>query len=257
MTVKELYEAVLTEVKKEQAPHLQLYEFNHYVNEAASEFIDDVYIAFEANQKSLDYLKAIKRTLNIPNDGTGIPDPVDNTLNIVLQPGEYPDSDKFDLPRNYRHLTNLVLVYRVTDEILQTCYEIDDIFQYGAKRLDSDRYAAIIADPWQRPKFYNPYYSILDQECYVFSGIHQGLEIESVRMDYLKTPKRINITLQQAFQDTVDTTEELEFDDIASRKILDKTVMKILERNSDPRTSSHAQINQLQPQADVVQNVRQ
>jgi len=255
MTTKELYEGVLTEVAKEQSPHIQLYEFNHYANEAVSDFVDDIYIAFEASQKSLDYLKAIKRTINITT--AGVPDPENATLTIQLNPGDYPDSNRFDLPSNYRHLTNLIVNYNVSQPIFNTCYEVGDRFQYGSKRLDSDRYSSIIADPWNRPRYFRIYHSILDQECYVFSGVHPGLDIESVQMDYLKTPKRINITLQQAFQDTIDNSEVLEFDDIASRKILDKIVQKILERNQDPRTSSHSQINQLQPPADVIQNVRQ
>lgn len=256
MTTKELYEGVLTEVRKEQAPHIQLKEFNHYANEAASEFVDDIYIAFETNQKSLDYLKAIKRTINITT--AGVADPVDGNLTIALNPGDYPDSLRFDLPTNYRHLTNLVVNYLVEEPIFDTCYEVDDRFQYGSKKLDSDTYASIIADPWNRPRYFRVYHSILDQECYVFSGVHEGLVVESVQMDYLKTPERINITLQQAFQDTVDTSAELEFDDISARKILDKIVQKILERNMDPRTQSHTQINTSpQPQPDVMQNVRQ
>lgn len=256
MTTKELYEGVLTEVRKEQAPHIHLREFNHYANEAASEFVDDIYIAFETNQKSLDYLKAIKSTISV--NEAGVADPADPGLTITLNPGDYPDSLRFDLPSNYRHLTSLVVNYLVEEPIFDLCYEVDDRFQYGSKKLDSDTYSSIIADPFNRPRYDRVYYSILDKECYVFSGVHNGLAVESVRMDYLKTPQRINITLQQAFQDTVDTSDELEFDDISARKILDKIVQKILERNMDPRTQSHSQINQSpQPQPDVMTNMRQ
>lgn len=256
MTVKELFEGVLTEVRKEQVPHIQLYEFNHYANEAASDFVDDVFMAFETNQKSLDMLKAIKKTIVI-NTG-GVADPVDPAITLTLElAGDFPDSHKFTLPSNYRHLTGLIVNYNVVAPVKVNCYLPGDKISMGSRRLDSERRPMIVQDPFQRPRFFRPYHAIIDDECIVSTGVHPGMDITSVVLDYIKTPNLIAITQDQAFSDTTDTSDTIEFDDIAARRIMDKIVTKILERNQDPRTGGHAQINQPQLMTDVATNLRQ
>jgi hypothetical protein len=245
MTVKDLFEGALIEVRKEGAPDFHLREFNYYANESASEVIDDLYIAFETGQKVLDYLKGIKKTQRY--DATNIAE---------VTPGEYPSSLRFALPSDYRHLTNLVVTYKTDAKIYDDCYEIGDLITYGSKRLDSDTYAAIISNPYTRPRYFQPYHMIMSDQCFLLTGDHSNLSIVGISMDYLKVPKRIVITYQQAYQDTVDNSDELEFDDITSRKILDRLILKIMERYGNPRTRTHLEIQQIQPMADVLQQNR-
>lgn len=241
MTEKQLYEGALIEVNKEGAPSFHLREFNYYANEAASEVIDDLYIAFETGQKVLDYLKGIKRTFEVPE--------------ADLNPGIYDDSEVFTLPSDYRHLTNLIVKYEVDQPIYDTCYQVGDIFSYGSQRLDSDTYASIISDPFARPKYHKPKHIIVDNRLYILTGAHAGLNVTKVVMDYLKTPKVINLTYQQAFQDTIDNSAQMEFDEITNRKILDKLVLKLLEKFRDQRAGSQPQVNQIQQMPDIMPNV--
>jgi hypothetical protein len=235
-TLKELYEGALIEVDKVGAPSFHLREFNYYVNEAMSEVIDDLYIAFETNQKVLDYLKSGKKTEEIS----------------AFTPGVYPDSLVFALPDDYRHLTNLIIYYRVDKPIFDDCYETDDIITYGSARISSDTYASIISDPFQRPRFKRPYHIITDSRCFILTGSHPSLEVEKVTLDYLKEPERLVLTQQQAFQDTQDTSQLLEFDKITNRKVLDKLVMKLLEKFQSPRLNTQPVIQQIAPQIDAM-----
>jgi hypothetical protein len=261
MTVKEIYEGVLIEVRKENFPHIHLRDFNHYLNDSVSEIIDDIYIAFEKNQKSLDYLKAIKRSIVVNNTiGTGLtatPDP-NGVDTITIADGSYQGSVKFILPSDYRHLTNLIVKYKVNSLIPDDCYEVGNRFQMGSKRLDDDTFASIVADPFQRPRYFEPKHAILGSECFVLTGQTNGrlstapLQIESILLSYLKTPQRYALTLSQANQDISDTSQKMEFDDITNRLVLDRIIQKLLERNMDQRTQSFTQINQPQTRQDVL-----
>ena len=268
MTVKQLYEGVLIEVRKENFPHLHLRSFNHYLNEAVSEIIDDVYLAFEKTQKSLDYLKAIKRTLVINNsavDGLeNTPDPASTEdtqlpeLNITTGVGTFDNTVKFKLPSDYRHITNLIVKYKVNSKINDDCYEAGNEFQYGSKKVDDDTFASIIADPFQRPRYFGAKHAIINDEVFVFTGQKNilmnsvPLQLKTVTFSYLKIPKRYILTLSQAESDIVDASDDMEFDDITNRLILDRLILKILERNMDQRSASNNQISKIQTRQDVL-----
>jgi len=123
-TLKELYEAVLLEVRKEGVPSFHLREFNHYVNNAINQVVDDALVAFETTQRSLDYLKRLKRVYKATmSDFTA---------------GFYPESISFALPNDYKQLTNLIITYKVNSTFFDDCYNTGDLIRYGSKRLDSD-----------------------------------------------------------------------------------------------------------------------
>lgn len=257
MTVRDIYEGVLIEVRKENFPHIQLRDFNHYLNEAVSEIIDDVYIAFEMNQKSLDYLKAIKKTIKIDTTEKTIPDCEDG-IQLVSGEGLYKGSVKFCLPCDYRHLTGVVVKYDIVGSIPDDCYENGDIIEHGSKRIDDDTFASIVNDPFQRPRYFEPKHAIIGNELFVSVGqqlpltTSLGTKVNSVLFSYLKTPKRYTLTYNQSFQDSVDTSQKLEFDEITNKLILDRVTQKVLERNMDQRTQSHTQINKIQTRQDVL-----
>lgn len=235
-TLKDIYEAALIEIAKEGAPVFHLREFNHYVREAVNEVVDDLLMAFETGQKVLDYLKGIKRTVNI------------NTFN----PGAYLNSVSFDLPADYRHLTGLIVNYNVTSTIYDDCYEVGSVINKGSKRLDSDTYVSIINDPYQKDRYDRPYHITIGNRIELLTGVHPGITTSSVTLDYIKVPERLTLTQDQAFNETTDTSQVLEFDEITNRKILDKTTLKLLEKFGDPRIQSNPVIQQVNPPADVM-----
>ena len=63
-----------------------------------------------------------------------------------------------------------------------------------------------------------------------------------VYIDYIRKPKQINLTWDD-IQNTIDTTEELEFPDYVCYEIINEIVKLILENSSDPRLSTNYAMN--------------
>lgn len=242
MTLKELFEHVLIDVKKEQSPHLHLREFNFILNETISEFVDDVWFAFETNQKTTDYLKPLKRFKEYTHP------------NIYL--GIFKDSNKVDLPEDYRHISAVKVGYEVVSQISDACYSVGTVFEYPCKKTTADQLAMIEPDPFQRPKYHNPYFSILGDELFLHTGKHVGIDIKYVFIEYIKQPEILTLTYQQAFQDTIDTSQVLEFTREGAYKIKDKLVVKMLEKDGSPRLKSYYETNLVQPPQDTLTNIR-
>lgn len=62
------------------------------------------------------------------------------------------------LPDDYLHILNCVVEY----EVLRTykCYNKNDLWSTGAKRLTADMFSQIINNYYMRPSYKNPYYYI-------------------------------------------------------------------------------------------------
>lgn len=254
MTLKELFEGVLISTNKTQSPTLLLRDFNYILNDVVSDVVRDLYVAFEANQITLDYLKGLKRELTITN--TGVLDPVDTTktLQLVqggLLPNGQPGSTVTDLPSDYRHFTGAILCYEVTTPVFDDCYKVGDLIFHGTKRHDADLRAASIADLFLKPTYFEPKHSIIGGKVFFITGDHPGIIIKSVQLEYLKTPAKLTLTQADAFNQTEDTSSKLEFDDITNKEIKRRLVQRIMERNGDPRTGSYTQVTDMQPPKDA------
>lgn len=235
-TVKDLYEYTLTSVNKEGIPHIHLTEFNRFANEAVVELERELYMLFETSQNALDHLRPLRTTATY------------STLTASL---DYQNAVQFDLPADYRRLTGMRVAFKVTGPVYDRCYSVGDIFDYPVKRLDDDTHASIVADPFQRPAYHNPYYKMLGDVVHVLTGAHTNIDVFRIYFDYLKEPAEVNITFQQAFQDTIDNSANMEFNTDMNDKIKDRIVQKILEKNRDQRLQSNVSVEQPRAQQDV------
>lgn len=264
-TVKQLYEAFLVNIRKEQSPTLHLRDFNYHINDVISDVIRDIALGFEANQKSLDYLKGIKKLVTIPASPGTFVDPNDTaatptTLQLNpggLFPGGTPGSLSTPLPFDYRHFTGAVICYEATADIIDACYPANTEFQFPTKRLSADQISAIIGDLFLTPRYDNPYHTIIDNSIYFVTGDHPNVDIKEVQFQYLKTPQEVTLTQADAFNQTQDNSQVLEFDEHMNYEILMRLVQRIMERNGDPRTQSYTQVSREQPPADAVAGVKQ
>ena len=64
-----------------------------------------------------------------------------------------------------------------------------------------------------------------------------------VQIDYIKVPQNIRLT-QNQLDLTTDTSQILEFPDYVCQEILNELVHLVMERSSNPRLSTHIQMNQ-------------
>ena len=74
MTAREIYEAVLIEVNKENAPQFTVEEFNYLINKAVLALVNEKYNFYSANQQLSDDLRVLLKQsiFNLENTSTYI-----------------------------------------------------------------------------------------------------------------------------------------------------------------------------------------
>ena len=143
MTVRDVYEAVLVELNKVQAPSLLISDFVYYLNKAIQEYFNKRYNVFEKNQQATDDLSRLNRMVElIP---TKISDPVYKTLWQV------------NLPDDYVHILNCTCVFHVDRKKCDTCKTVVQ----GANKLDTNQASQVLSNYYMKPSIYRPYYYII------------------------------------------------------------------------------------------------
>ena len=144
MTARQIFEAILIEQSKVNAPSLKLYEFNYLINKAINQYVNKVYNLYDINQQSTDDLRVLKTESSlIPKKTQSGKINKDNIYEIIL-------------PEDYLHLLNCVCVYEVKKDI--SCYDAGSFIEIPATRLTADSWSQIINDLYNRPTPMNPYY---------------------------------------------------------------------------------------------------
>lgn len=228
MTSLAIYQSVLYELDKTEAPSFLLDDFNYFFKKATSQYCKEHYKAFDAKQQLTDDIGVIstsrKYLLNEISNSTSA------------------------LPINYFHLLNCIIEFQVLTPF--SCYEKGDIIETGCKRLTADMYPAILDDYYRKPKFKNPFYYIRDNKIEIRFGKNEKIKLYSISIDYLKTFKIVELTqLQlQKFKETkVDTSEELEFSDAVCEEIANRVAFLFMNKTEDTRQASFYQANQINP----------
>lgn len=184
MTARGIYEAILIELSKVNAPALKLHEFNYLCNKAVNQFINEVYNVYDINQQTTDDIRVLKSTaylkpekveidypryndkirnnaISIENSYSGIPtfDERGGKNNIYRTRLKTPGATyQIFMPQDYLHLLNCVCIYYINQQ--NKCYDVGDIIQVPAKRLTADSWSSVLTDIYNRPTPLNPYYYI-------------------------------------------------------------------------------------------------
>lgn len=148
MTARQVYEAVLIELSKVQAPPLKLFEFNYLFNKAINQFINKVYNFYDVNQQTTDDLRVLKSTAYLT------PKSLESNKAIKY----VTTTHEVILPEDYLHLLNCVCVFNVTQQ--KDCYDTGDVILVPATKLTADSWATVVNNLYTRPTPMNPYYYI-------------------------------------------------------------------------------------------------
>lgn len=149
MTIRQLYEGVLTEVNKENSPNLILEDFNYFTNKAINQYVNKRYNIYDVNQQTTDDLRVLKSTaVLIP-----IKSNYYNGFSLSNMATYY-----VDLPSDYLHLLNCFCVYNVRKTF--KCYRAGDTWRAAATRLTADAYSQVMDNFWLKPSYKRPYYYI-------------------------------------------------------------------------------------------------
>lgn len=246
MTARELYESLLIELNKVEAPSLLLEDYNYFLNKAVREYINRRYVLYDTSQQTTDDLQVLTDTIEI--DGSNITD------------------DIIQLPDNYYHLLNCMVSFKVI--VPFKIYPKDSIIKQGARRLTAEKVSIIENNAFLKPEYRRPYYYIRNSfvpadpsatppttevdvvapKLEIRAGNYtSSLELDKVTIDYLKTPQKIVLTEEQR-DDLTDTSQTLEFPEYVVNEIIKNLVVLVLENASDQRTEGYPKVNVSIPQ---------
>lgn len=155
MTLKQVYEALLVEMNKVEAPSLLLPDFNYLVNKAVLQYINTRYNIYDANQQTTDDLRVLKATAILPVKKA---DSAYGTTDSAQIKGLYGATYETELPPDYLHMLNCVCIFKVDEQ--KDCWDKGDLWNCGATRLTSDMWPLVINNFYMRPSYRRPYYFI-------------------------------------------------------------------------------------------------
>lgn len=181
MTSRQIYEAILIELNKNNAPSLRLHEFNYLFNKAINEYVDEIYQNYDVNQSATDSLRVLQSeaqlephevTINYPSTVTNKENLVTNITNgisTVVNNDITTNGIKFKqnlsgatyevfMPEDYLHILNCTCIYFVKQQ--NKCYDAGDYIEIPATKLTADTWSTIMTDIYNRPSPMKPYYYI-------------------------------------------------------------------------------------------------
>lgn len=159
MTARQVWEGMLTELSKVNAPSMLLQDFNYFFNKAINQYINKRYNIYDISQQTTDDLRVLKVTTVlepelIANTISGVDTSDWKAGNASLFGATY----EVYLPLDYLHMLNCICVYKLNKRF--KCYNAGDYVQFAAKRLTADSWSVVVNDYYNRPLPERPYYYI-------------------------------------------------------------------------------------------------
>lgn len=173
MTARTIYEAILIELNKNNAPSLRLHEFNYLFNKAVNEQVDEFYTNYDVNQNATDSLRVLQSEAQLTPYKVVIKYPQgsidDSTINtniangipkVITPAGQKLKGATYEvyLPEDYLHILNCTCIYYVRYQ--NKCYDAGDYIEVPATKLTADSWSTIMTDVYNRPSPMKPYYYI-------------------------------------------------------------------------------------------------
>jgi len=254
VTVRQVYERVLIELRKYKSPHLHLDQFVYYINKGVQEFLNETYNIYDTSQQTSDALSSLSipgtitldwvtlsYTLVIPGGTTTLPFISGNKFGY--------DFVRFGLPSNYWHLLNFMVSTQTKQHY--KCFPPGYLHTNYAKRLTADQKVAISNNAFLSPDLKRPYFFAQDNilapngipDIEVYYGSFNALKVIKCEFDYLKKPLVLTLTVLQR-DAIVDTSQSMEFPDYIVNEIIKKIVTLMLENSTDPRLQTMPLVNQ-------------
>ncbi len=149
MTALQLYNAVLVEMNKTDAPSLLLEDFNYLANKAINNYVNKRYNIYDVSQQTTDDLRVLKASAILDvyktEDYEGLGELLGATYEVRL-------------PSDYLHILNCICFYKVVTPY--KCYTPGYVARAQATRLTADLYSQVVDNMWTRPTYKRPYYYI-------------------------------------------------------------------------------------------------
>jgi hypothetical protein len=267
MTERGAYEAILTELRKNKAPHVHLEDFIYFMNKGIQEFINEEYNRFETTQQTSDALNSITSWCNFKFNYANVNNPTvtitGNTLTITAPiaflKGERYNSKfvQVNLPNDYLHILNCVTDVKTLFNY--SCFGVGYMHSFGSKKLNADSASSVMSNAWLRPEFNRTFFKMLDHantsgalaqanniilspDVQVFYGKSSKFNVDNIFIEYLRKPKIVSLTENQIDLPN-DTSAQLDFTDYVCNEIIKRIVKLILENSKDQRIQTFVPVN--------------
>ena len=152
MTARQLYEGVLIELNKENAPNILLEDFNYFANKAINNYVNKRYNIYDVNQQTTDDLRVLKATALLK------PTKVTDYAGMTMAGDGTMATYEVIMPSDYLHILNCICIYDVKSTY--KCYNKGDKWRAAATRLTADMYSQVLDNFWNKPTYKRPYYYI-------------------------------------------------------------------------------------------------
>ena len=156
MTARQVYEGVLVEMNKVQAPSMLLEDFNYFINKAINQYINKKYNVYDVNQQATDDLRVLKATEVLKVTKTTKYGPANEAGDVISRNSIFGATYEAYLPEDYLHMLNCICNYKVKKQF--KCYDPNTYVQFGATRLTADLWGQILNNFYMKPSYKKPYY---------------------------------------------------------------------------------------------------
>lgn len=162
MTVRELYNNVLVELNKVQAPSLLLEDFVYLVNKAVQKYINKRYNFFEMNQQLTDDLRVLlKSSEALPYSMEKIELPDGKTASKLIT-SSIDGAQQYNLPEDYMHILNCICKFEKSSNSKCSNTTKKQYEAIPASKLDTASWPHTIENYYMKPSRKRPYYYIIN-----------------------------------------------------------------------------------------------
>ena len=222
MTAREVYEGVLIELNKVDAPTMLLEDFNYLFNKSIYQYVNKKYNTLGVNQENTDSTQVlIGHTFLEPYQK-----PTQGENKVGSKNAQYSAAYKFVLPADYFHLLGCTCVYDVKKN--HKCYNEGTFQEFQAIRLTADAWPIVMNNFYMKPSYKRPYYYIYNENTNVFptDPIRQiepvpNSGVSTIGHDYI--PKQENVQDVANHNHVEDVHDNTEFPRRITLKLGDTT----------------------------------
>lgn len=114
MTARQVFEGMLIELSKVNAPSLLLEDFNYFFNKAINQYINKRYNIYDINQQTTDDLRVLKATTVLDVSKSVDSEPLKSLATLGAGKSRlFGATYEVILPDDYLHLLNCICVYEL------------------------------------------------------------------------------------------------------------------------------------------------
>lgn len=252
MTVREVYEALLFEQNKEEAPVIERDKFVYLLNKTINAYSNEKYNFYAMKQVIDDDIEFLLYNISIDLSAIDMSSKGTYTVNITGSHKEpvilnvLDDGFELQLPYNYRHLTRCSL--NMEYDIESDCEANSKAYTIASRRLTPDMkgYTELANNAFLKPARDNVYhYFKASNENTPLLVVMYGLGDaypQSISIDYIRSLDKIVLTKEQLDSDA-DISDTMPFSDRICYEIINTLTKLVFENTVDNRLQTFVPIN--------------